>query len=124
MRVQGAQEGPPSYQVSSVCIQHGAAVNSVREKQVEAHGAEYFDSRAARDVGLTDRQHGLTITVNTRATPKSTIGVFAQHCVHAPSGQNEARMNQTIQRLRRYLYQFLLPFIQFAFRYVDIKNCV
>jgi len=80
------------------------------------HGVPFRTKNAsgvgARDVALTDRQHGLTVTKDARTAAKVHLIELVDHERRAATRQDEARVDEPVQCFGRRLDHFLLFFGQ------------
>jgi len=103
------ESGPEICPVSVVVSRRFGSVD------VHALGAIEFDHRLPRHVRQSDGQHGLVLTVNTRAVTKVPSLVLLNHLGNASVCQNVSSVNKTIEHLSRLFYQVRLVGVIFQF---------
>ena len=60
-----------------------------------------------RHVALPHRQHGLALAEGARAAAKVRVLILVEHCAHAARRDDETRVDEAVQQLRRRLDRFL-----------------
>lgn len=92
-------------EVSAVCV---VMTRGLRVVDVHAFGAVQLNHGLARQVGQTDWQHRLVLAVDPWTVTEVAVLVLIDHLSDAAIGQNEARVDQTVEHLCSLLDQVRL----------------